>query len=83
MFTERNIINSIPCHFNLCRDALDAGGKIALVSSTLWLHIGTVRDNILFGQAYDDERYRETLRVCALDEDMGLLPNGAYSAVHV
>ena len=28
-----------------------------------------VRDNVLFGHAFDEERYWEVLRACALDQD--------------
>ena len=35
---------------------------------------GTIRDNILFGQPFDSERYATALRVCALMPDLDLLP---------
>ena len=28
------------------------------------------RDNVLFGHAYDEERYWQVLRACALDQDV-------------
>lgn len=46
------------------------------VSQQSWLQRGTLRDNILFGKAYDDERYRSVLFACGLAEDVHLLPAG-------
>lgn len=35
-----------------------------------------MRSNILFGQPYDRERYRQVVRKCALERDFALLPHG-------
>lgn len=42
---------------------------------------GTVRSNILFGQPYDRERYRQVVKKCALERDFSLLPNGDRTIV--
>lgn len=42
---------------------------------------GTVRSNILFGQPYDRERYRQVVRKCALERDFALLPHGDRTVV--
>lgn len=46
------------------------------VTQQPWLQRGTVRDNILFGKAYDDNKYKSVLHACGLAEDIHLLPNG-------
>lgn len=43
--------------------------------------IGTVRSNILFGQPYDRERYRQVVRKCALERDFALLPHGDRTVI--
>jgi ABC-type multidrug transport system fused ATPase/permease subunit len=35
-----------------------------------------VRQNILFGQPYNAQRYKEVIRVCALERDLELFPHG-------
>uniref|UniRef100_A0AC11D434 Uncharacterized protein n=1 Tax=Ovis aries TaxID=9940 RepID=A0AC11D434_SHEEP len=45
-------------------------GKIAYVSQQPWLFPGTVKSNILFGKKYEEERYKEVIKACALEEDL-------------
>ncbi|PSS32349.1 ABC transporter C family member 10 like [Actinidia chinensis var. chinensis] len=49
-------------------------GNIAYVSQSAWIQTGSIRDNILFGSALDNERYQETLEKCSLVKDLELLP---------
>uniref|UniRef100_A0AC11DID8 Uncharacterized protein n=1 Tax=Ovis aries TaxID=9940 RepID=A0AC11DID8_SHEEP len=45
-------------------------GKIAYVSQQPWLFPGTVKSNILFGKKYEEERYKEVIKACALEENL-------------
>ncbi|XP_059748279.1 LOW QUALITY PROTEIN: ATP-binding cassette sub-family C member 4 [Bos taurus] len=44
-------------------------GRIAYVSQQPWVFPGTVKNNILFGKKYEEERYEEVIKACALEED--------------
>lgn len=37
---------------------------------------GTLRDNILFGQPFDEQRYREVVAAASLENDLKVLPGG-------
>lgn len=52
------------------------GGNISYASQDPWLFLATVRQNILFGQEYDRDLYRETVKVCSLEKDFQLFPDG-------
>nr|XP_045582319.1 ATP-binding cassette sub-family C member 4-like isoform X3 [Procambarus clarkii] len=56
-------------------------GRVAYASQEPWVFSGTVRQNILFGQPYDVKRYNEVIKVCALEEDLELLPHGDMTVV--
>jgi len=56
-------------------------GKISYVSQEPWLFAGTVRNNILFGQSYDKDKYQNVVNVCALTKDFEQLPYGDKTLV--
>ncbi|KOX72483.1 hypothetical protein WN51_01583 [Melipona quadrifasciata] len=59
----------------------DTRAKISYASQEAWLFSGSVRDNILFGQPYDKDRYMAVTRACALIKDFQQLPYGDMSNV--
>jgi ABC-type multidrug transport system fused ATPase/permease subunit len=50
--------------------------KFGFVSQTPWLQNATIKDNILFGSALDETRYRKVLQACALETDLAALTKG-------
>lgn len=56
-------------------------GKVSYASQESWLFSGSVKDNILFGEEYDDERYKIITDVCSLLEDFDQLPFGDKTRV--
>lgn len=51
-------------------------GFVAYCSQTPWVVNATLRDNILFGRNFDQERYDEVVEACALLDDLVVLPAG-------
>ncbi|XP_058126446.1 multidrug resistance-associated protein 1-like [Anopheles ziemanni] len=43
---------------------------------TPWIHSGTVRSNILFGEVFDPARYAQVIRACCLEEDFTSFTGG-------
>lgn len=56
--------------------SLKVNGVISYASQEAWLFEGTLRDNILFGQLYDEEKYLSVVKVCALERDFSLFQYG-------
>ena len=56
-------------------------GQIAYVPQQAWIQNATVRDNILFGKPYNEARYKNTLRMCALETDLEILPGGDMTEI--
>lgn len=50
--------------------------KVAYVAQTPWIERGTIRENILFYESWDDARYRAVLHQCDLMRNLTLFENG-------
>ena len=50
-------------------------GTIAYVPQMPWVFSGTLRENILFGRPFDFDKYTQTIRACALEEDIEGFPD--------
>lgn len=61
--------------------SIKVNGTISYASQEAWVFAATVRQNILFGQDYDKERYNEIVKVCALQTDFEQFPNGDLTLV--
>ena len=46
-----------------------------------WLFDGTVRQNILFGNEYDDQRYNDTIQLCNMEQDIASFQDGSNEMV--
>lgn len=56
-------------------------GKVAYASQTAWVLNQTVRDNILFGLPYDEERYNRVIDACCLRHDLKILEDGDMTEI--
>ncbi|KAG7491793.1 hypothetical protein MATL_G00007720 [Megalops atlanticus] len=56
-------------------------GSVAYVPQQAWIQNATLRDNILFGNAYDEQKYRCVLEACALTPDLEVLPGGDQTEI--
>ncbi|ORE10363.1 P-loop containing nucleoside triphosphate hydrolase protein [Rhizopus microsporus var. microsporus] len=54
---------------------------IAYVAQTAWLQNCSIRDNILFGLPYDEQRYQDVLYMTALTRDLDILEFGDATEV--
>ncbi|XP_032455224.1 multidrug resistance-associated protein 4-like isoform X1 [Nasonia vitripennis] len=60
---------------------VNVNGKVSYASQEPWLFPSSIKANILFGNAYDDEKYRRVTRACALSEDFSQLLYGDKTLV--
>ncbi|KAJ8898619.1 hypothetical protein K2173_004232 [Erythroxylum novogranatense] len=56
-------------------------GTTAYVAQTSWIQNGTIQENILFGLAMDNEKYKEVIRVCCLDKDLEMMEYGDQTEI--
>ncbi|GAA5843446.1 hypothetical protein JCM11251_001410 [Rhodosporidiobolus azoricus] len=55
--------------------------SVSYAAQQPWLESLSVKDNILFGYAFDTKRYKAVLRACALEPDLSTLPQGDQTFV--
>ncbi|KAF9209625.1 hypothetical protein BGZ49_002781 [Haplosporangium sp. Z 27] len=56
-------------------------GRVAYVPQQAWIINATLRDNILFGSKFDQERYLRVLESCGLEPDLAVLPAGDITEI--
>ncbi|KAK6589532.1 ATP-binding cassette [Cryptosporidium xiaoi] len=56
-------------------------GRLAYVAQVPWVQTGTIKDNILFGAAFDPVWYDAVIKACALWMDFQVLPEGDRTLV--
>ncbi|RKP05349.1 P-loop containing nucleoside triphosphate hydrolase protein [Thamnocephalis sphaerospora] len=79
------LLGEMPCirgHVHLPRHRMSYGefdtpsSNIAFVAQQAWLQNVSIRNNILFGQPFDEARYHQVLHACALERDLEILDAG-------
>lgn len=54
---------------------------VAFVAQIPWIENATIKDNILFGLPFDNERFHKVLSSCALTKDLDMLPDGELTEI--
>ncbi|KAF8977715.1 hypothetical protein BGZ46_007163 [Entomortierella lignicola] len=54
---------------------------VAYVSQQAWLQNASIRDNILFGSQYEEDRYNHVIEVCALKRDLEIFEDGDQTEI--
>ena len=56
-------------------------GTVAYAPQTTWIFPGTILENILFGETFDEERFTAVVKACALDKDLENFPKAEKTVV--
>ncbi|KAM8837861.1 ATP-binding cassette sub-family C member 3 isoform 2-T2 [Spinachia spinachia] len=56
-------------------------GSVAYVPQQAWIQNASLRDNILFGKPYNEQKYCRVLEACALTPDLEVLPGGDLTEI--
>ncbi|KAF4142648.1 ABC transporter [Phytophthora infestans] len=73
---KSSLLNALLGEMTLKRGSLDLRGDVSYVSQETWIRNLNVRDNILFGESFDVERYETVLEASELAMDLRALPHG-------
>ncbi|KAM3828790.1 ATP-binding cassette sub-family C member 12-like [Vipera latastei] len=78
---KTSILKAVLGQMYLYRGKVVVNGTLAYVSQQAWIFHGSVRDNILFGEDYDEQRYNHIINICSLKTDMECLSYGDMTEV--
>ncbi|XP_053563670.1 ATP-binding cassette sub-family C member 5 [Bombina bombina] len=78
---KSSLILSILGQLTLVKGTLSVTGSIAYVAQQAWIFNASLRENILFGEEYDVERYQKSLDACCLHHDIDILPHGDLTEI--
>ncbi|CAO1406085.1 unnamed protein product [Diamesa tonsa] len=56
-------------------------GTLSFANQEPWVFSGSIRQNILFGQEMDKDRYEHVVKACALTKDFEMFPYGDQSLI--
>lgn len=72
---KTSLLNALAGMMPQLAGSVKQNGKL-LLSGQPWIQNTTLKNNILFGSAFDKERYDSILDACSLLADLEILPNG-------
>uniref|UniRef100_A0A8C4Y8S2 ATP-binding cassette sub-family C member 5 n=1 Tax=Gopherus evgoodei TaxID=1825980 RepID=A0A8C4Y8S2_9SAUR len=78
---KSSVISAILGQMYLYDGTVGVDGTLAYVSQQAWIFYGNVKQNILFGEEYSEERYNYAINVCSLKSDMETLPYGDLTEI--
>ncbi|XP_040926020.1 ATP-binding cassette sub-family C member 12 isoform X2 [Betta splendens] len=78
---KTSFISSILEQMHLLQGSVRADGTFAYVSQQAWIFHGTVQENILMGESFDQAKYDRTLDACSLRADLKILPYGDQTEI--
>lgn len=73
---KSSLLNVLLKELPISSGHMDLQGQVSYASQEPWLFSASVRQNILFGDAYDETRYKAVVKACALRSDLEMFPFG-------
>jgi len=56
-------------------------GRLAYIAQNAWIMNGTLRENIVMNNPFDEQRYNHTLKICELTEDLLSFPRADLTEI--
>ncbi|KAF9184913.1 hypothetical protein BGZ51_003036 [Haplosporangium sp. Z 767] len=71
---KSSLLNAIKGEMYKIQGATKVRGRTAYVPLQSWIVNATLRENIVYGNSFEQDQYRKVLKVCGLEPDLAVLP---------
>ncbi|CAK6982349.1 multidrug resistance-associated protein 5 isoform X2 [Scomber scombrus] len=78
---KTSLISAILGQMTVLEGSVAVRGRLAYVAQQAWILNASLRENILFGREYQEDRYQAVLNTCCLRPDLALLPNADLTEI--
>ncbi|CAG5126909.1 unnamed protein product, partial [Candidula unifasciata] len=78
---KSSLVSAILGEMQKVQGKITVKGTIAYVPQQAWIQNASIRDNILFGKAFNKRRYRQVVKACQLDRDLSILEAGDLTEI--
>ncbi|KAF9473172.1 P-loop containing nucleoside triphosphate hydrolase protein [Pholiota conissans] len=78
---KSSILQAVIGEMRRTRGKVVFNDRMAYFPQSPWIKNATVRENILFGQAYDEKRFHEVIHACGLEHDLQVLSHGENTEI--
>ena len=78
---KTSLINAVLGEMFTSSGSVSISGSVALATQSAWIANDTIRNNILFGEPMDLERYKRVVEVCQLRHDLDIFEDGDQTMI--
>ncbi|XP_017164453.1 canalicular multispecific organic anion transporter 1-like isoform X1 [Poecilia reticulata] len=78
---KSSLLSALLGEMHRTKGFINIQGSLAFVPQQAWIQNATLRDNILFGSPYEEQRFEDILEACALGPDLKLLSAGDLTEI--
>ena len=68
LFIKSSLLTALIGQLTPSEGTVRVGGKVNFATQQAWIFSETIRENILFGETIDKDKYEQVIRACALDK---------------
>ncbi|RLV90454.1 Oligomycin resistance ATP-dependent permease YOR1 [Spathaspora sp. JA1] len=72
---KTSLLNAVSGFMKRTHGSVNTSGSLLLCGYP-WVQNTTVKENILFGEEYDEKKYKQVIYACSLEADLEILPAG-------
>uniref|UniRef100_A0AAY4DND6 ATP-binding cassette sub-family C member 5 n=1 Tax=Denticeps clupeoides TaxID=299321 RepID=A0AAY4DND6_9TELE len=78
---KSSLLSALLGQMTLVEGSVAVSGGFAYVAQQAWIFNDSLRENILFGKEFNEEKYRAVVEACCLNPDIAELPYGDMTEV--